>query len=97
MTALGVNNRAFYGLAVGTSPADAKLVQNNVLPVFELEPVDGVRRRIELPSVAVDVEKGESLYVLATAVSDSFPAMGSRTPGAVVLEDATVSLPVVGN
>ncbi|MGH3306653.1 MAG: alpha/beta fold hydrolase, partial [Nocardioides sp.] len=35
MTALGVNNRAFYGLAVGTSPADAHLVQNNVLPINE--------------------------------------------------------------
>ncbi|HEX6249441.1 MAG TPA: CocE/NonD family hydrolase [Nocardioidaceae bacterium] len=97
LTAAGVNNRAFYGLAVGTSPADAKLVQNNVLPVFELEPVAGVRRRIELPSVAVDVPRGQSLFVLATAVSDTFAAMGSRTPGAVLLEDATVRLPVVGD
>ena len=41
MTALGVHNRAFYGLAVGTSPADATLVQNNVLPVDEPGPVVG--------------------------------------------------------
>ena len=39
VTALGVNNRAFYGLAVGTSPADAHLVQNNVLPLNEPDPV----------------------------------------------------------
>ncbi len=97
MTALGVNNRAFYGLAVGTSPADARLVQNNVLPVFELDPVVGEKRRIELPSVAVDVPKGQSLFVMATAVSDTFAAMGSRTPGAVVLEDARVRIPVVGD
>jgi ABC-2 type transport system ATP-binding protein len=96
MTAAGVNNRAFYGLAVGTSPLDARLVQNNVLPAFELAPVLGERRRIELPSVAVDVAAGESLYVLATAVSDTFAGMGSRTPGAIVLEDAVVDLPVVG-
>lgn len=95
MTALGVNNRAFYALAVGTSPADAKIVQNNVLPVFELEPVMGERRRIELPSVAVDVPEGQSLFVLATPVSDTFAGMGSRTPGAIVLEDAVVRLPVV--
>jgi ABC-2 type transport system ATP-binding protein len=95
MTAAGLNNRAFYGLAVGTSPVDARLVQNNVLPVFELEPVLGEERRIELPSVAVDVAKGESLYVLATAVSDVFAGMGSRTPGAVLLEDGLVHLPVV--
>ena len=95
MTALGVNNRAFYGLAVGTSPADAQLVQGNVLPVNELTPVAGEKRTIELPSVAVDVPKGQSLFVLATAVSDAFPSFGSRTPGAIVLQDATVKLPVV--
>jgi ABC-2 type transport system ATP-binding protein len=95
MTAAGINNRAFYGLAVGTSPADAQLVQGNVLPVNELSPVAGEKRTIELPSVAVNVPKGQSLYVLATAVSDAFPAFGSRTPGAIVLQDATVKLPVV--
>jgi pimeloyl-ACP methyl ester carboxylesterase len=95
MFAAGVNNRAFYGLAVGTSPADAKLVQGNVLPVNELAPVTGDKRTIELPSVAVNVPKGESLYVLATAVSDAFPGFGSRTPGAIVLQNATVRLPVV--
>ena len=95
MTAAGVNNRAFYGLAVGTSPLDAKLVQNNVLPILELAPVVGEERRIELPSVAVDVPEGQSLFVLATAVSDTFVGMGSRTPGAVVLENAVVDLPVV--
>ena len=95
MYAAGVNNRAFYGLAVGTSPADAQLVQGNVLPVNELAPVAGEKRTIELPSVAVNVPKGKSLYVLATAVSDAFPSFGSRTPGAIVLQDATVQLPVV--
>jgi ABC-2 type transport system ATP-binding protein len=95
MTAAGVNNRAFYGLAVGTSPVDAKLVQNNVLPVFELEPVIAEERRIELPSVAVDVAEGESLFVMASAVSDTFVGMGSRTPGAVLLENTVVRLPVV--
>ena len=96
LTALGVNNRAFYGLAVGTSPADAHLVQNNVLPLNTSAPVVGERRRIDLPSVAVDVPAGQTLYVLASPVSDTFVGMGSRTPGAVVLEDTAVHLPVVG-
>jgi ABC-2 type transport system ATP-binding protein len=96
MTALGANNRAFYGLAVGTTPADARLVQNNVLPVNELAPVLGEKRRVALPSVAVDVPEGQTLYVLASAVSDTFVGMGSRTPGAVLLEDTVVELPVVG-
>jgi ABC-2 type transport system ATP-binding protein len=96
MTALGVDNRAFYGLAVGTSPLDATLVQNNVLPVREPDPVLGERRRVALPSVAVDVPRGQRLFVVVTPQSDTFAAMGSRTPGAVVLEDVVAHLPVVG-
>jgi ABC-2 type transport system ATP-binding protein len=96
MTALGVNNRAFYGLAVGTSPADAHLVQNNVLPINEPDPVDAEPRRITLPSVAVDVPAGQTLYVIASPVSDTFGGMSSRTPGAVVLDDTSVLLHVVG-
>jgi ABC-2 type transport system ATP-binding protein len=95
LTALGANNRAFYGLAVGTSPADAHLVQNNVLPLNTLAPVTGEPWRIALPSVAIDVPAGQSLYVLASPVSDTFVGMGSRTPGAVLLEDTVVHLPEV--
>ena len=58
MYAAGVNNRAFYALAVGTSPLDAKVLQNNMLPVNELEPVAGEKRRITLPSVAAGVPEG---------------------------------------
>ncbi|WP_309650520.1 alpha/beta fold hydrolase [Nocardioides sp.] len=96
VTALGVNNRAFYGLAVGTTPLDARLVQNNVLPLNEPSPVSGVARRVALPSVAIDVPAGQTLYLLVSPVSDTFVTMGSRTPGAVVLDDTVVHLPVVG-
>jgi len=95
MTAAGLNNRAFYALAVGTSPLDAKIVQHNMLPVNEPEPVAGEERRIALPSVAVRVPEGQNLYVVASATSDTFVSMGSRTPGAILLEDVTVRLPVV--
>jgi ABC-2 type transport system ATP-binding protein len=95
MTALGVNNRAFYGLGVGTTPLDATLVQNNVMPFNELAPVLGQPRRIELPAVAVDVPAGQTLYVLASPVSETFAGTGSRTPGAVVLQDTVAHLPVV--
>jgi ABC-2 type transport system ATP-binding protein len=96
VTALGLKNRAFYGLAVGTSPANATLVQNNVLPINEPLPVIKAPRRIELPSVAVDVPAGQRLYLVATAFSDTFAGMGSRTPGIVVIDDTVVHLPVVG-
>jgi ABC-2 type transport system ATP-binding protein len=95
LTALGAVNRAFYGLAVGTTPADAHLVQNNVLPLNAVGPVLGEPRRIALPSVAVNVPAGQSLYVLVSPLSDTFVGMGSRTPGAIVLEDTVAHLPEV--
>ncbi len=94
MTALGVHSRAFYGLAVGTSPADATLVQNNVLPVDEPAPVLGEPRRIDLPSVAVDVPAGQRLYLLVSALSDTFVGMGSRVPGVITLEETSAHLPL---
>ncbi len=95
LTAVGLNNRAFFGLGVGTTPLDATLVQNNVMPLNELAPVNGARRRIELPAVAVNVPAGKTLYVIASPLSETFVGMGSRTPGAVILEDAVAHLRVV--
>ena len=96
LTALGPQSRGFYGLGVGTSPADAELVQNNVYPLNEDGPVDGERRRVELPAVAVDVPEGQHLYLIASPVSDTFAGMNTRTPGAIVFDNTVVHLPVVG-
>src|SRR6476646_5951830 len=63
-TALGVNNRAFYALGIGTSPADAKIVQGDVYPWSSTLPVSGETVSIELPSVAVDVPAGQSLFLI---------------------------------
>ncbi len=92
VTAAGVENRAFYGLAVGTSPLDARLVQNNVLPLREPLPVVGERRRIQLPAVGVRVPAGQNLYLLASPFSETFVGMSSRTPGVIVLEDTVLHL-----
>ena len=88
--------RAFLALAVGTSPADARIVQNNVLPINEPEAVTGAKRRIELQSVAVDVPAGQSLFVVITPLADMFASHGSRVPGVVQISDAQVHLPTVG-
>ena len=95
VTALGVENRAFLALSVGTSPANAKVVANNVLPLNEPLPVVGAQRTIELPAVAVEVPAGQSLFLTVSPVSDMFALHGSRTPGALVLDATTVHLPVV--
>src|SRR4051812_19215405 len=89
-TALGVNNRAFYALGIGTSPADAKIVQGNMYPWSSDGPVTSTPVKIELPSVAVDVPKGQSLFLIAAATNDMYAGFGSRTPGAVLLKNAKV-------
>ena len=45
--------------------------------------------------VAVDVPAGKTLYVIASPISETFVGMGSRTPGAVLLQDTVAHLPVV--
>jgi hypothetical protein len=96
VTTLTPDSRAFLGLAIGTSPADAKLVQKNVMPMNEPAAVTGQARRIELPAVAVDVPKGQNLYLLVSAEDDSFAGMQSRVPGVITIDGAKVHLPVVG-
>ncbi|MFD1148726.1 alpha/beta fold hydrolase [Saccharothrix hoggarensis] len=95
VTALGLDSRAFFALSVGTSPLDAKVIQNNVLPHREEGLNLAARRTIELPSVAATVPAGQSLFLTVSPVSDMFVLHGSRTPGAMVLRDVTVRLPVV--
>jgi ABC-2 type transport system ATP-binding protein len=95
VTSLGLDSRAFFALSVGTSPADARVIQNNVLPHREAGVAVGEQRTIELPSVAAEVPEGQSLFLTVSPVSDMFVGHGSRTPGAMVLDEATVRVPVV--
>jgi pimeloyl-ACP methyl ester carboxylesterase len=97
VTSVGLDQRVFFAIAVGTTPADAKIVQNNVMPLRELTPIVRQMRTIELPGIAVQVPAGQNAYLTVSPVSDMFAGHGSaRTPGVVTLEDMTVNLPVVG-
>ncbi|HEV7887208.1 MAG TPA: hypothetical protein VGO92_06585, partial [Acidimicrobiales bacterium] len=95
VTSLAADGRAFFALAVGTSAADAKIVQNNMLPLHELAPLTTpTARTIELPAVAVDVPAGQSLFLTVSPFSDMSFGHGSRTPGLLVLDNAVLHLPV---
>jgi ABC-2 type transport system ATP-binding protein len=94
VTTSGDDARAFFALSVGTSPADARVVQHNVLPHREAQAVTDAPRTIALPSVAVDVPAGQSLFLTVSPVADMFGAHGSRTPGTMRLEDLTAHVPV---
>ena len=96
VSTLGLDSRAFFALSVGTSPLDARVIQNNVLPHREKSLNLGTRRTIELPAVAASVPAGKSLFLTVTPISDMFPLHGSRTPSAMVLRDVTAHLPVRG-
>jgi ABC-2 type transport system ATP-binding protein len=96
VTSVGVDQRVFFALSVGTSPLNARVVQNNMMPLREPEPVLGEPRTVELPAVAVEVAEGESLFLTISPISDMSFGHGSiRTPGAVLFEDVNVDLPLV--
>ncbi|MGH7896694.1 MAG: hypothetical protein ACREQQ_02000, partial [Candidatus Binatia bacterium] len=107
LTAAGSDVRGFFGLAVGTTPLDARVVQNNLMPIRANDPfpVGGPTPDpapsiaapidVELPGVAVTVDAGETLYLTVSALSDMFAGFESRVPGVLLLEEALVKLPVV--
>lgn len=98
VTSVGVEQRVFAALSVGSSPATAKLVQNNMMPLRLPKPVAGERHTIELPGVAVELDEDDRLYLTLSAVSDTSFAHGSvRTPGVMRLADLRVDVPLAGS
>lgn len=95
ITTLGLDNRAFLALSVGTSPLDARIVQNNTLPIRESGiTINKPRTGVALPSVAVDVPAGQTLFLTVSPISDMYAGFGSRVVGAMKLRDVVVHLPV---
>ena len=93
VSSVGLDNRSFLALAVGTSASDAKVVQNNTMPFRAPFALSGAARTIELPGIAVHVPKGKKLFLLASPTSDMFVTHTSRTPGVLTLTDTVVKLP----
>ncbi|HET7720319.1 MAG TPA: hypothetical protein VFK43_10160, partial [Acidimicrobiales bacterium] len=93
ISSLGVDSRVFAGLSVGATPLDARVVQNNLLPIRHVGAARRVPIEAELPGVGVRVAEGETLYLTLTPVSDMFLLTGSRTPGGITFHDITVDLP----
>ncbi|MCW2605402.1 MAG: X-Pro dipeptidyl-peptidase family [Frankiales bacterium] len=95
VTTLTPEARAFFALAVGTSPADAQIVDSNVLPLREPAAVSGKARRVELPAVAVTVPAGQQLFLAVTPFAEMFGLHASRVPGLLTLDDAVVDVPLL--
>ena len=95
VSTLTPESRAFFALAVGTSPADATVVHSNLLPHREGAAVSGAARRIELPAVAVEVPKGQRLFLVVSPFAEIYAGNASRVPGAMTLSDMKVRVPVL--
>jgi pimeloyl-ACP methyl ester carboxylesterase len=90
----GLDGRAFFGLALGTNPADARVIDNNLMPLRQIMPTTGDKFSIELPGIGVQIPKGQSLFLTITPESDMYFGHMSRTPAALVLSDLRLSLPL---
>ena len=93
VAAVGLDSRAFFGLSTGATPADARVVQNNLLPLRQILPTTGEKFDIELPGVAVRVPEGEKLFLTISAFSDMYFGHSSKPPGGMVLSDMRLDLP----
>jgi hypothetical protein len=94
VTTLGLDSRAFFGLAIGTSPADAQVVGNNLMPLRVVSPVSGRPARSSCRPSPSEVPAGQVAVLTVTPISDMSFGHGSRVPGAIVLDGTVVRLPV---
>lgn len=91
----GVDQRLFFGLAKGTSPADATVMQHQMQPHLELLPSTGTDVTVELGGGGMTVAPGETVYLVISPLVELYFGHGSaRTPGAVALDGLTVNLPI---
>ncbi|HWH29347.1 MAG TPA: hypothetical protein VNU26_10355, partial [Mycobacteriales bacterium] len=95
VTTTSPDARAFFALAVGTSPADARVAHHNLLPHREIDPVSGQQRTIELPAVSLEVPEGDQLFLVVAPSAEMFGAHTSRVPGLMTLDAASVRVPVL--
>ena len=96
MTSLLPDAGAFFALSVGTTPLDAKIVQNNTMPLREPAVVRAARRSIELPGIAVDVPAGKSLFLTVAPVADMFAGQNGRVPNVLELDQTTLTVHQAG-
>lgn len=96
VTTANLDARVFFGLSVGMTPADARVIQNNLMPLHRVLPVQDDEFEIELPGIADRIEDGETLFLTITPVSDMYFGHGTRTAGPVVLGDLELTLPAEG-
>jgi ABC-2 type transport system ATP-binding protein len=87
--------RTFWGLAVGTSPEDALLIGGQWMPTRLALPAVAERITTELGGVVAEVDEGETLFLVSAPAADQYAAHPSRVPGAMLVENPVLSLPII--
>lgn len=95
VTSAGLDTRAFFGLAVGSTPGDATVIDNNLMPLRRIMPGQDEKFSIELAGVSIEIPDGQSLFLTITPMSDMYFGHSSRTPGGLVLSGLEVAVPQV--
>jgi pimeloyl-ACP methyl ester carboxylesterase len=97
---LGVDSRAFLALSIASVEsmcADARVMQNNVMPLRELTPQAGATPTpfdVALPAVAASLKAGEALCLTVSPQSDQSFGHGGKTPGLMALQDLELRVPL---
>jgi pimeloyl-ACP methyl ester carboxylesterase len=90
-----VDSRVFFALSMGTNPADAKIIGNNMMPLRNAQPSLGEAFSIELPGITAEIPAGQQLYLTVSPVSDMSFGHGSHVPGGFVFTDLKLEFPTV--
>ena len=94
-TTADTDARLFWGLAVGTSPDDARLIDGQWTPTRLEGPVLGAAVSTDLGGLVDELAQDETLYLVVSPSSDQYVGHASRSVGAVVLDDVQLGLPLV--
>lgn len=93
---LAPGSRAFFALSVGNTAADAKIIQNNSVPMHEPIPVSRAQRLLELAATAVAVPAGQSLFLTVSPIADMYGGAAGPAPGELRLDHVRLFLHRVG-
>ncbi len=87
--------RLFWGLAAGTSRDNAELIDKQWMPSLIQGPALAEPMEIELGGIVDEIGEDEELYLAISPWAAQFVGHASRVPGAVVIGDVEVGLPIV--
>jgi ABC-2 type transport system ATP-binding protein len=95
-SATGLHDTILHAsLAVAAGPSGPHVINHQVTGMRFDATLDGAPQDFDMNAVATKLLPGDVLVLRLDAASEQYIAHGNRTPGAVLLDDITVHLPIV--